>query len=108
MIAPLVPLMPVLRRAKLAALPPYSAMVAEQGWAARRRWVEGTTKVEGPLPEPEGIGVIADAATMYGQVRAMRVMIFGKTSVVAILLPIVVPMLIVTALHIPIRTLLLG
>lgn len=108
MIAPLLPWMPVLRRAKFAALPPYSAVVAEQGRAIRRRWIDGTTKVEGPLLEPEGIGVAADAATTYNQVRAMRALPIGKTTVVGILLPIAVPMLIVVALQIPIRTLLLG
>jgi hypothetical protein len=108
MIAPVLPLMPVLRKAKWAALPLYSAMVAEQGRAVRRRWIDGTTKIEGPLIEPEGVGVMADAATMFSQVRAMRSMLIGKTSLVAILLPIAVPMLIVTALQIPIKTLLLG
>ena len=108
MIAPLVPLTPALLRAKLAALPSYSAVVAEQGRAIRRRWIDGTTKVEGPLLEPEGIGVAADAATMYGQVRAMRTMLISKISLVAILVPIAVPMLVVVALQIPIKTLLLG
>jgi hypothetical protein len=108
LIAPLVPLFPKLLKVKRAALPSYSAMVAEQGRAIRRRWIEGSTKIEGPVLEPEGIGVAADAATMYGQVRAMRSTLIGKTSLAAILLPIIVPILIVVALQIPIKTLLLG
>jgi hypothetical protein len=107
LLTPLLPMLPTLFRAKRAALPSYAAMVAEQGRATRRRWIDGTSKTEGLL-EPEGIGVMADAATMYGQVRSMRVLPIGKQSLVAILLPIAVPMLIVAALQVPIKTVLIG
>ena len=108
LLAPFVPLMPVLRAAKRAALPNYAAMVAEQGRLVRRRWIDGTTKAEGPLLEPEGVGVIADAATMYGAVRSMRILPIGKASLVAVVVPLATPMFVVAALQIPIRTLLLG
>ena len=108
LLAPLVPLMPVLRAAKGTALPNYAAMVAEQGRLVRRRWIDGTAKAEGPLLQPDGVGVIADAATMYNAVRAMRIFPIGKPSLGAILLPTVVPMLVVAALQIPIKSVLLG
>jgi len=108
LLAPFVPLMPVLRAAKRAALPNYAAMVAEQGRLVRRRWIDGTTKAEGPLLEPEGVGVIADAATMYGAVRSMRILPIGKASLVAVVVPLATPMFVVAALQIPIKTLLLG
>ncbi len=108
LLAPFVPLMPVLRAAKRAALPNYAAMVAEQGRLVRRRWIDGTTKADGPLLEPDGVGVIADAATMYGAVRSMRILPIGKASLVAVVVPLATPMFVVAALQIPIRTLLLG
>jgi hypothetical protein len=108
LLSPFVPLMPVLRAARGAALPNYAAMVAEQGRLVRRRWIDGTTKAEGPLLEPDGVGVIADAATMYNAVLSMRILPIGTPSLGAILLPIVAPMLVVAALQIPIKTLLLG
>jgi hypothetical protein len=108
LLIPLAALMPVLHSAKRAALPSYSAMVAEQGRLVRQRWIDRTTKSDSPLLEPDGIGVIADAATMYGQVKSMRIFPIGKASLAAILLPIVVPMLVVVALQIPIGKLLLG
>jgi len=108
LLAPLVPLMPTLHAAKRLALPNYAAMVGEQGRLVRRRWIDGTTKAEGPLFEPDGVGVIADAATMYNAVRSMRIFPIGKPSLFAVLLPIVAPMLVVAALQIPIKTLLLG
>nr|UXE44868.1 hypothetical protein Hi04_10k_c3826_00005 [uncultured bacterium] len=106
--APLVPLIPALWAAKRVALPSYAAMVAQQGRDVRRRWIDGTWKAEGALLQPDGIGVIADAATMYGQVRAMRLIPIGRPSLYGILLPIAVPMLIVVSLKIPIKTVLLG
>jgi len=108
LLVPLAALMPVLHSAKRAALPSYSAMVAEQGRLVRQRWIDCTTKSDAPLLEPAGVGPIADAATMYGQVKAMRIFPIGKTSLAAILLPMVVPMLVVVALRIPIGKLLLG
>ena len=105
---PFLALMPALWTAKRAALPGYAAMVAEQGRDVRRRWIDGTARVDTPLVEPSGVGPIADAATMYDAVRSMRVFIVGKSSLVGILLPIAVPMLILVALQIPVRDLLLG
>ena len=108
LLAPLVPLMPALRAAKRVALPSYAAIVAEQGRQVRRRWIDGTTKIDGSLLEPAGIGVTADAANLFNAVRSMRTLPLGRTTVVDILAPIAVPMLIVAALQIPLKTLLLS
>jgi hypothetical protein len=108
LLVPLGALMPLLHATKRAALPSYAAMVAEQGRLVRRRWIDGTTKAEAPLLEPDGVGVIGDAAAMYGQVKAMRILPIGKTTLAAILLPIVVPMLVVAAIQVPIGKMLLG
>jgi hypothetical protein len=106
-VMPLVPLMRVLIAAKRAALPSYAAMVAEQGRQVRQRWIEGTTK-EGSMLEPEGVGVIADASTMFSAVRSMRILPIGKSSLAAIVVPIGIPMLLVAALQVPIKTVLLS
>jgi hypothetical protein len=108
LLAPLAALMPLLLSAKHAALPDYAAMVAEQGRLVRQRWIDRTTNAETPLLEPAGIGPIADAATMYGQVKAMRIFLVGKASLIAIFLPIVVPMVIVAAIRIPVAKMLLS
>jgi hypothetical protein len=106
-LAPLATFMPVLSAAKHAALPLYAALVAEQGRLVRRRWIDGTMKVETPLLEPAGVGPIADAAQMFDAVRSMRMLPIGKSSFIQIAVPIVVPMLVVVALQIPIRNLVL-
>jgi len=108
LLVPLVALVPLLFTAKRAALPSYAAMVAQQSRLVRQRWVDGTTKVDAPLLEPAGVGPIADAATMFGAVRSMRVLLIGKSALAGILVPVAVPMLAVVALQMPIRQLLLG
>ena len=107
LLAPLATFMPALRAAKHAALPSYAALVAEQGRAVRRRWIDGTTNAETPLLEPQGVGPIADAATMFDAVRSMRILPIGRSSFTHIAVPIAVPMLLVVALQIPIATVVL-
>lgn len=108
LLMPLVALMPALLAAKKAALPRYAVLVATQGRLVRRRWVDRTSETEPPLIEPAGVGPLADAAAMYDAVKSMRALPVGKATLVAILGPIVVPMLVVVALRIPVRQLLLG
>jgi hypothetical protein len=108
LLAPFVPLMPVLFAAKREALPSYAAMVAEQSRLVRQRWIDGTSRGDSPRLEPAGVGPIADAATMYDAVRSMRILPIGKTSITGILVPVVAPMLVVAALQIPVSELLLG
>ena len=108
LLSPLLPLMRIMRLTRRAALGSYAAMVAEQGRLVQRRWVEGTTRTDTPLIEPSGVGVIADAETMFKAVQSMRSIAIGKTAISGILLPVAVPMLAVATLQIPIRELLLG
>jgi len=107
LLVPFVPFVPELHAAKRTALLSYSVLMAEQGRLVRRRWVDGTTKVDAPLLEPAGVGPIADAATLFAAVRSMRVLPIGRASFVGVVVPIMVPMLGVATLQIPARTLVL-
>ena len=62
---------------------------------------------EPPEIEPAGVGPIADAAAMYDAARSMRSAPIGKASLAGILGPILVPMLVVAALQIPLKSLVL-
>ena len=108
LLVPLLALMPALLAARKAALPGYAALVAMQGRLVRRRWVDRTSDAEPPQIEPAGVGPLADSAAMYDAVKSMRALPVGKATFIAILGPIVLPMLIVVALRIPLRQLLLG
>jgi hypothetical protein len=108
LVAPLVPLIPVMYTSRRVALATCAAMVAEQGRLVRRRWIEGTTETDAPLLEPTGVGVLADSAAMFNAVQSMRSVPIGRTAIAGILVPIAVPMLVVTALQVPIAKLVLG
>ena len=60
-----------------------------------------------PRSSRPAIGPIADAAAMYDAARSMRSAPIGKASLVGILGPILVPMLVVAALQIPLKSLVL-
>ncbi len=107
LLAPLVALMPALHAAKRAALPAYAALVAVQGRLVRQKWIDGAPEAEAPMLEPEGVGPIADAATMFDAVRSMRSLPIGVASIAGIVVPVAVPMLVVATLQIPAKELLL-
>lgn len=107
LLMPMLALMPALLAAKRRALPGYAALVAEQGRLVRRQWVDGESVPESPVIEPAGVGPIADAGAMYEAVRSMRPLPIGKATLAGIIVPIIVPMLVVTALQVPLKDLLL-
>ena len=99
LLAPFAPLMPLLRAAQRRVAEAYGLVAGRTVRLVLRRWIDGTTKAVSPLLEPDGVGVIADAAAMYNAVRSMRVLPIGKATLGAVLLPIVAPMLVVAALQ---------
>ncbi len=107
LLLPLLAFAPALLRARVAAIPAYSALVAEQGRLVHRRWVEGKHVGDESLLEAPGIGPVADAAAMYEAVIRMRRVPIGKASIAGIVVPLAVPLLLVAALQIPLKDLLI-
>jgi hypothetical protein len=106
-VAPLLVFVPKLAAAKRQALLDYGVLVGEHGRLVRKRWI-----THEPLPSDEilgapEIGPVADTIALYEAVKNMRPAPIGMSSLLMILLPAVVPLLIVTAIEIPIRDLLL-
>ena len=106
LLLPLLALAPVLTKARRAAIPAYGALVGLQGRLTHKRWIEGKDVGDQPILGASEIGPIADAATMYQAVLAMRTVPIGKKTLVGVLAPIAVPFLIVTTLEIPLSELL--
>ncbi len=107
MLAPLVTFAPALARAKRRALADYGALVARHGRLVRERWIEGKDPKDAGLLEAPEIGPVADTIALYEAVKRSRTIPIGKQTLVAILLPLVLPMLAVVALQVPIGQLLL-
>lgn len=106
-LAPLLALAPHLLAARKAALPAYAALVGEQGRLVHRRWILKEKVDDSPLLDAPEIGPVADAAAMYDAVKRMRVVPIGRVALLAILVPIALPLLAVAALQVPIGELLL-
>jgi hypothetical protein len=95
-----------LARAKRRALLDYGALVGEHGRLVHQRWIEGKRVGEHKVLDAPELGPVADVATLYTAVTAMRTVPLSKSSVMPLLLAAVLPLLIMLALEIPVGQLL--
>jgi hypothetical protein len=108
-LAPLFAFVPLLSRTRKRAVLDYAALVGRHGRAVHERWIEGrrTTAHDDLLGAPE-IGPVADTHALYESAARMQALPIDRRSVLAVLVPVVVPMVVVAALQIPLKTLLLS
>jgi len=97
-----------LSRAKKQALLDYGALVARHGAGVRSKWVLGQVKEDDPLLSAPEIGPVADTISLYEAVQRMRPVPLGKSAILAIALPVLIPFIGVLALQIPLKALLQG
>jgi hypothetical protein len=97
-----------LGRAKKQALLDYGALVARHGAAVRDKWIRGDAKADDPLLSAPEIGPVADTVALYETVQRMRPIPLGKTAVLAIAVPVLIPFIAVLAIQIPLKELLQG
>jgi uncharacterized membrane protein (DUF2068 family) len=106
-LAPLVVFGGPLRRAKRAALLEYGALVADHGRMVHRRWIEKKQVEDDTLITAPEIGPVADVQPIYEAVQRMRTLPIGKSTLLAILVPALIPILVVVSLQVPIGEVLL-
>jgi len=106
-LGPLVVFSGPLRRAKRAALLQYGALVADHGRTVYRRWIEKNPVEDDTLISAPEIGPVADAQAIYEAVRQMRTLPIGKSTLLAVLVPALIPIVVVVSLQIPIWQILL-
>lgn len=108
-LSPLFVYLPVLARTRKFARLEYAALVARHGRAVRERWINGKPVVEDePLLEAQEIGPVADTISMYDAVERMRPVPVDKTSLIAVLVPAIIPMVLVVALRVPLKEMILS
>ena len=108
-LAPLLVFTPALARTRRFAKLEYSALVARHGRAVRERWINGQPVVDAqPLLEAPEIGPVADTISMYDAVARISPLPVGRTSLLAVLIPAIIPMIVVVTLRIPIRDMVLS
>jgi hypothetical protein len=106
-LAPLLALTPRLAAARRAARLPYAALVGEHGRRVRRRWILGEPAGDDPLLGAPEIGPVADTLALYDAVRRMRSFAFDRESILALLVPVALPLLVLTSIEIPVKDILL-
>jgi hypothetical protein len=107
-LAPLLVFMPNLLALKRRNLLAYGALVGRHGRLVERRWVRGeTVEDDGLLQAPE-LGPVADTLTLYEAIQKLRPTPIGKQSIVTVAAAAVIPMLLVVAIQVPIKSQLFG
>ena len=106
-LAPLVVFGGPLRRTKRAALLDYGALVADHGRTVHHRWIDKKPVEDDTLISAPEIGPVADVQAIYEAVQKMRPIPIGKSTLLAVLVPALIPVLVVVSLQVPIGQLLL-
>jgi len=106
-LAPLLTFIGPLAAAKRRALLEYGAMAGDHGRLVRRRWILGEQVADDPILKAPELGPVADILTLYEAVKKMRVMPIGKSALLAIALPALIPIVVLFSLQIPIKDLLM-
>ena len=102
-IAPLLALVGPLAAAKRRALLEYGALVGEHGRLVRRRWILREKPADDALLQAPEIGPVADTLALYQAVRSMRPVPFGKSTLLAVAVPTLVPILVLISTQVPIK-----
>jgi hypothetical protein len=69
----------------------------------RRRWILGETRAGDALLQALEIGPVADTLALYDAVRRMQVVPFGKSTLIGIAVPTLIPILVLLSTQVPIK-----
>src|SRR5215475_3427657 len=96
-----------LRQLKRRSLLAYGTLVGTHGWLVQRRWILGEAVEDKGLLEAPELGPVADTITMYEAVKRIKPVPLGKSSLLAIIIPALLPMIPVLAIKVPVKDTLL-
>ena len=102
-IAPLLALAGPLAAAKRRALLEYGALVGRHGRLVRQRWILGEAPSDDALLQAPEIGPVADTLPLYEAVRRMRPVPIGKSTLLAVAVPTLIPILVLLSTQVPIK-----
>jgi hypothetical protein len=111
MLSPLILFAPRLAAMKSAALLSYGRLIGTHGRLVHQRWILGqngsSLSAAGDILEAPELGPVTDISAIYDAVAKVTPLPIGKSSIMMVLLPIIIPMLFVISQQIPLRDLLL-
>jgi hypothetical protein len=106
-LAPLLTFCRPLIIAKRRALLEYGALVGDHGRLVHRRWILRETVTDDPLLQAPELGPVADTLTLYQAVSDMRIVPIGKSSLLAIAIPTLIPIVALFSIQIPLKDVLI-
>ena len=103
--APLLVFLSTLKKTKRRALAEYGTLIARHARLVRKVWIKGEPVEDRSLLEAPELGPTCDINSIYESVTSMRRTPFGKSSALPVLMAAALPMLIVSAMEIPVAEL---
>lgn len=106
-VTPLFVFIPLLKKTRRGALSEYGDLLARHNREVHRKWITGERAEEPDLLDAPELGATIDANSMYDAVRAMRTLPFSRQSLLAVAVPVAVPLLVVASMEIPLGEMLM-
>ncbi len=111
MLSPLLLFAPRIAAMKREALLSYGKLIGAHGRMVHQRWILGqnvnSESAAGDILDAPELGPVVDISAIYDAVGKVTPVPVGKSSIMMVLIPIILPMLVVILQQIPIRELLL-
>ncbi|HEX6825032.1 MAG TPA: hypothetical protein VF077_01855, partial [Nitrospiraceae bacterium] len=107
-LGPLVMFTRRLHHFKRQGIKEYGILVGQHGRLVRRRWISREQIPDAPLLQAAELGPVIDTVSMYEVVEQIRPAPIGRQALLAVLLPVLIPMLPVMAIQIPLKDILIG
>jgi hypothetical protein len=98
---------PSLGRLKRRSLLEYGALIGEHGRLVHERWVGGKPVENDALLNAPELGPVADTVSLYEAVGRVKPVPLGQQSLIAVVVPAVLPMVPVMAIEVPVKDALL-
>ena len=102
-VAPLLALAGPLAAARRRALLEYGALVGKHGRLVRQRWILGEAPADDALLQAAEIGPVADTLAVYEAVGRMQAVPFGKSTLLGIAVPTLIPIIVLLSTQVPIK-----
>ena len=77
--------------------------MGQHGRLVRRRWILGETLNDDSLLDAQEIGPVADTLPLYHAVKSMRAAPIGKSAIMGVALPALIPLLVLFSIEVPIK-----
>jgi len=106
-ITPLLVFFGPLRAARKQALLEYGALVGQHGDFVRRRWILHEKLPNDDVLNAPELGPVADTVSLYDAIERMRMVPIGKSILIMLGIPALIPLLLVFAIKVPIADILM-